>query len=197
MALVTCRECGRQVSDQAAACPGCGAPLGRSSAHSVVVKHRPGGCITAITYLIVLIGLFALLGTCISRNEDHLDATRKSVAPATLPVASEPPPDASVRARWRSTGAQGSMTFVAITDPSGTRAEYYDAAAYICQQATHCFVNFWIGLDGAPRHLPLSRKQVLSQAASYRRNRVTGLDTWSWNCKKFKDAGPNECWTPE
>jgi len=27
MALTTCSECGREVSDQATACPGCGAPL--------------------------------------------------------------------------------------------------------------------------------------------------------------------------
>ncbi|MBP5518024.1 MAG: zinc ribbon domain-containing protein [Bacteroidales bacterium] len=27
MALINCRECGKQISDQAASCPHCGAPL--------------------------------------------------------------------------------------------------------------------------------------------------------------------------
>ena len=31
MALVTCPECGREVSDKAASCPGCGAPVDTSS----------------------------------------------------------------------------------------------------------------------------------------------------------------------
>jgi TM2 domain-containing membrane protein YozV len=29
MALIACTECGKQISDQASACPHCGAPLGR------------------------------------------------------------------------------------------------------------------------------------------------------------------------
>ncbi len=29
--LVTCAECGREISDQASACPGCGAPASRSA----------------------------------------------------------------------------------------------------------------------------------------------------------------------
>lgn len=28
MALIKCTECGKQISDQAASCPGCGAPVG-------------------------------------------------------------------------------------------------------------------------------------------------------------------------
>lgn len=31
MALVSCSECGREISDRAAACPGCGAPVGAST----------------------------------------------------------------------------------------------------------------------------------------------------------------------
>ena len=30
MALIQCSECGREVSDQASSCPGCGAPTGKS-----------------------------------------------------------------------------------------------------------------------------------------------------------------------
>jgi len=34
MALITCSECGRGVSSQAAACPQCGAPIGSEGAHT-------------------------------------------------------------------------------------------------------------------------------------------------------------------
>ena len=32
MALISCSECGKQVSDKAKACPNCGAPISQSSA---------------------------------------------------------------------------------------------------------------------------------------------------------------------
>ncbi|MDO4682002.1 MAG: zinc ribbon domain-containing protein [Lautropia sp.] len=39
MALITCPECQRSVSDQAASCPGCGHPLQRQSA---IGQNIPG-----------------------------------------------------------------------------------------------------------------------------------------------------------
>ena len=33
MALINCPECGKQVSDQAASCPGCGYPIARANEH--------------------------------------------------------------------------------------------------------------------------------------------------------------------
>ena len=42
MALIACRECGRQISDQAATCPQCGAPVKvRSPAPSQLVRYEP------------------------------------------------------------------------------------------------------------------------------------------------------------
>lgn len=40
MALILCSECGRSVSDKAAACVGCGAPIG-SSASADAESHSP------------------------------------------------------------------------------------------------------------------------------------------------------------
>lgn len=34
MALIHCPECGREISDQAAACPGCGYPLSKQNTHT-------------------------------------------------------------------------------------------------------------------------------------------------------------------
>jgi len=39
MALIACSECGRAVSDKAAVCIGCGAPLATSSSFDLVAKR--------------------------------------------------------------------------------------------------------------------------------------------------------------
>lgn len=64
MALIACRECGREVSDQAAACPHCGCPVassssaGRGQAAPPPVPSSPKktyGCGTLIVALITLL----------------------------------------------------------------------------------------------------------------------------------------------
>jgi uncharacterized membrane protein YvbJ len=42
MALITCAECGTQVSSKAAACPKCGAPVFERSARGSVTIQRTG-----------------------------------------------------------------------------------------------------------------------------------------------------------
>jgi hypothetical protein len=42
MALIECSECRRQVSDKAASCPGCGAPIAQTPASSIRVSHSSG-----------------------------------------------------------------------------------------------------------------------------------------------------------
>ncbi len=43
MALVTCPECGREISDQAAACPGCGSPTATRPAPATSVPEASSG----------------------------------------------------------------------------------------------------------------------------------------------------------
>lgn len=59
MALVICRECGKQISDQAAACPSCGAPaLDRSqSPPAPVVVAAPKSRSVAVLLAMLLGGL--------------------------------------------------------------------------------------------------------------------------------------------
>lgn len=35
MALITCPECGKEISDQASVCPNCGAPVAKNSVSTV------------------------------------------------------------------------------------------------------------------------------------------------------------------
>jgi uncharacterized membrane protein YvbJ len=62
MALVTCRECGKQVSDAASACPQCGAPV----VHRDEVKTPTPVITTQQTskrlkfYLLLALGLFVV-----------------------------------------------------------------------------------------------------------------------------------------
>jgi zinc-ribbon domain len=40
MALVKCLECGREVSDKAAACSGCGAPIGAATSTPAATTNK-------------------------------------------------------------------------------------------------------------------------------------------------------------
>ena len=57
MALVNCRECGKQISDQAAACPNCGAPVsGRSQPATTPVVVTALKSRSAAVLLAMLLG---------------------------------------------------------------------------------------------------------------------------------------------
>lgn len=52
MALITCNECGRQISDRASSCPGCGAPVvGQSASPARQPVIDTGTAKTAVTGL--------------------------------------------------------------------------------------------------------------------------------------------------
>ena len=57
MALITCNECGRQISDRASSCPGCGAPV----AGNVPVQQQRQQLIDAGTAKTAVTGLAAWL----------------------------------------------------------------------------------------------------------------------------------------
>ena len=62
MALVTCKECGHQVSDRAAACPSCGAPIA-----PVVFTPSPArlwGPWSAWSWLAWTLGALGVVGAC-------------------------------------------------------------------------------------------------------------------------------------
>lgn len=50
MALISCKECGREVSDQAAACPACGAPV----AQAAPAPEQNSGCSSTAKWLVIL-----------------------------------------------------------------------------------------------------------------------------------------------
>lgn len=57
MALVSCKECGKQISDQAAACPNCGAPVsGRSQPPAAPVMVTAPKSRSAAVLLAMLLG---------------------------------------------------------------------------------------------------------------------------------------------
>lgn len=68
MALVKCSECGKEISDRAGACLGCGAPLGNSAAATApspqavtnsVRVERAGFKWEAIGFVLILIAIVA------------------------------------------------------------------------------------------------------------------------------------------
>lgn len=69
MALIKCGECGREVSDKAAACPQCGAPVAGPAPTPIQLppfqppqkKKSNVGCLTTIILLFII---FAAIGKC-------------------------------------------------------------------------------------------------------------------------------------
>ena len=67
MALIKCSDCGKQISDRAGACPGCGAPVNGSLANApssaAVTKsvrvERAGFKWEAIGFFLILAAMFA------------------------------------------------------------------------------------------------------------------------------------------
>jgi len=64
MALIKCAECGKEVSDKAAACPGCGAPIAAVSPPQVSLapaSHarvtRTGAKWEGIGFVLIVIGI--------------------------------------------------------------------------------------------------------------------------------------------
>ena len=58
MALVKCGECGKEISDKAATCPGCGAPMTSAAAKKAKgTVARKGGKFEAAGFLLIAIGI--------------------------------------------------------------------------------------------------------------------------------------------
>lgn len=75
MALITCPKCGASVSDKAVACPNCGHPINETYQQSAPPVQQPAQTQPVngrsklylwmvIAVIILIFGLFALLGTC-------------------------------------------------------------------------------------------------------------------------------------
>ena len=59
MALIACGECGREISDKAAACPHCGAPMKAPVAPAAPGPHRNFGCGTLLLVGVAVLMLYA------------------------------------------------------------------------------------------------------------------------------------------
>ena len=191
MALITCKECGREVSDKAHACPGCGAPIAPAPppaphvpppAQQVIVQ-RGTGCGSLLLYAMILGVLGLILLVAIGSGDE-----RRYSAPRSATTA------APSMQRWELVGQQGDMRFVFIPAAhSDSKSEYHMAVGSLCAGKTHCYVNFWQDRAKTPSSLPLTDEQVAAQVAGYIMNTARGKSHWAWKCDKFPDTDPAHC----
>lgn len=84
MALIKCVECGREISDKAAACQGCGAPMQREVVQTSPVHDRAPGSskagkvLTVIALLVILPAGVLVAGIELFGN-DEINNGRESV----------------------------------------------------------------------------------------------------------------------
>jgi hypothetical protein len=74
MALINCRECGKEISDLAAACPHCGAPL-KVAAPSSRSASSNTGCLAIVGGLAVIFLFGAMIRGCASSSVDETQPT--------------------------------------------------------------------------------------------------------------------------
>ena len=80
MALINCKECGKEVSDQAASCPHCGAPIRVPVLSKVTAK--PNGCNGCLAVLGVFIGLVivtSVIGGLVNGGKKVSEVPKKSL----------------------------------------------------------------------------------------------------------------------
>ena len=98
MALTSCRECGKQISDQAAACPHCGAPVRlQAQPTSPPKKASNPGCLSAVLVLICAVIVLGALKSC---GESPNDSSGVSEPAITETPAPEPTTPAQLQA-WK------------------------------------------------------------------------------------------------
>lgn len=118
MALITCKECGKEVSSLAAACPHCGAPIAATTSASIPVpqtqKKGGMGCNIALVLVIVVLGIVAI-AMCSSPNTGSYTTTRGSAPQSRV---------RNVEYRVTGTTSNASMTY---EGGSGSTEQVQDA----------------------------------------------------------------------
>lgn len=84
MALLTCHECGNQVSDTALSCPKCGAVFGKPKPAEA---KKPGGCLIAAGLLAGLVVLSSVFRACTAQPSGDIRSEITDTGPGPLLVA--------------------------------------------------------------------------------------------------------------
>jgi hypothetical protein len=75
MSLIKCKECGKEISDQALACPNCGCPVTKENINMqqpIVKKKKSHGCLISFLIFIGFIAvLWTLLTSIVSDNSEN------------------------------------------------------------------------------------------------------------------------------
>lgn len=128
MALVKCKECGKEVSNKASKCPNCGA--------------KPPKKTSPVTWLVLIAIMFVVYVTSTSPDKDSPVVSSTSSAPP-LPSASEKPkvPPVSKKPQWR--------TFDSTDEMSGERKAFAvspHAVPTKRMEFPYSDVDAWIGV---------------------------------------------------
>lgn len=96
MALIACVECGRQVSDQAEACPNCGHPVRPRTAPPVSLPEShlsttPGskGRNTGCALIILLVVILAVVATCLPKRDSGSGSPGSTTPSSSIETAEQ------------------------------------------------------------------------------------------------------------
>lgn len=101
MALITCPDCGKQVSENAPTCPHCGSPLKTAAPSGQPQKpeKKKGGCLRLIGIAFLALFGLAVIGSLIQENEQSTSSSPQE--PGLKPEAPKQAEDATEFGRGR------------------------------------------------------------------------------------------------
>lgn len=167
MALVSCADCGREISDQASACPQCGRPLGDGPAGDLQrprrrhrVKKVAVGCLT--------LWVFGALVIFISQRATDPSSSDEVSSPVDA--------DGSMVCRASGARARTVIAMAADTRDRDSLLSIARARTRLYPEANGVEVVFFTDPTWATCNFPLGDSAVASLLASYYVNRHNGSE---------------------
>ena len=114
------------------------------------------------------------------------------LALALLASCDEPAGPAQVQAPTFTT-LPGENNFALAVPHDTDKNSFPDLARSHCGTRSPCAVYAWVAPDQPAQTLPLSERQLMTQAYSYVANRATKFELSLWNCQMYIRDNPAEC----
>ena len=92
----------------------------------------------------------------------------------------------------------GDENVFAMIIPANASADELPAAAREhCGEREYCRVYGWMTEGDAAKAMPLTDREISTQAFQYAHNRSTGFEQRTWDCERWPRENVDECFTRE
>ncbi|HEV2125700.1 MAG TPA: hypothetical protein VGW38_23345 [Chloroflexota bacterium] len=134
-------------------------------------------------YAVTAVGAALMLAACEAQTDENV-------------VAAAPTEKRPFAADLRSIAGDENV-FAMIVPANASADELAAAAREHCGEREFCRVYGWMTESDAAKALPLTDREVSSQAFQYSHNRSTGFEQLTWDCERWPRENTAECFSRE